>query len=107
MRKITYTIIQRATNLQHTDAVSAVLNYAIDGMQVVDEKHQLRRRTWDLAASSVAKAVEIDRQYEIHQMITGAFYTGFSAFIKAGVAYAEAPGHREISKSSGKATQAA
>ncbi|KAK4521032.1 uncharacterized protein ATC70_004021 [Mucor velutinosus] len=90
------------------DAVSAVMNYAIDSMQVMDEKHQLRRRTWDLAANSVAKAVEIDRQYEIHQMVTGAFYTGFAAFIKAGVAYAETPGHQEASSnSSGKATQAA
>ncbi|KAL7330835.1 hypothetical protein PS15p_205725 [Mucor circinelloides] len=86
------------------DAISAVMNYAIDGMQVMDEKHQLRRRTWDLAASSVAKAVEIDRQYEIHQMVTGAFYTGFAAFIKAGVAYTETPGHHEASGS--KATQA-
>ncbi|KAL0134975.1 hypothetical protein V8B55DRAFT_1557359 [Mucor lusitanicus] len=83
------------------DAVAAVMNYAIDGMQVMDEKHQLRRRTWDLAANSVAKAVEIDRQYEIHQMVTGAFYTGFAAFIKAGVAYAETPGHHEASSSSG------
>ncbi|KAL9552002.1 hypothetical protein MBANPS3_003998 [Mucor bainieri] len=89
------------------DAVSTVMNYAIDGMQVMDEKHQLRRRTWDLAASSVAKAVEIDRQYEIHQMVTGAFYTGFAAFIKAGVAYAETPGHHEANSSSGKVTQAA
>ncbi|GAN03691.1 hypothetical protein MAM1_0046c03146 [Mucor ambiguus] len=91
------------------DAVSAVMNYAVDGIQVMDEKHQLRRRTWELAASSVAKAVEIDRQYEIHQMVTGAFYTGFAAFIKAGVAYAETPGHHEArsSSGSGKATQAA
>lgn len=77
------------------DAFSTVINYAIDGMQVMDDKHQLRQRTWNLAANSIAKAVEMDRQYEIHQMVTGAFYTGFSAFVKAGLAYAETPGHNE------------
>lgn len=75
------------------DAFSNVINYAVGSMQVMDEKHQIRKRTWDFATTSVAKAVEIDRQLEIHQMVTEAFYTGFTAFVKAGMAYAETPGH--------------
>lgn len=69
------------------------MNFAVDSIQTMDEKHQIRKRTWDLAATGVAKAVEIDRQFEIHQMVTGAVYTGFAAFVKAGLAYAETPGH--------------
>ncbi len=81
------------TIFNHLDAFSTVMNFAVDGIQTMDEKHQIRKRTWDLAATGVAKAVEIDRQFEIHQMVTGAVYTGLSAFIKAGLAYAETPGH--------------
>jgi hypothetical protein len=79
------------------------MNYAVDSMQFMDEKHQIRKRTWDLAATSIAKAVEIDRQFEIHQMLTGAVYTGFTAFVKAGMAYAETPGHNVSGSSSSKA----
>ncbi|CAO3655072.1 unnamed protein product [Mucor hiemalis] len=81
------------------DAFSSVMNFAVDGIQNMDEKHQIRKRTWDLAATSVAKAVEIDRQFEIHQMVTGAVYTGIAAFVKAGLAYAETPGHNIPSSS--------
>jgi hypothetical protein len=87
-------VLNRLTLL---DALSSVMNYAVDSMQVIDEKHQIRKRTWDLAATSVAKAVEIDRQFEIHQMVTGAVYTGLTAFVKAGMAYAETPGHNAAS----------
>ncbi|KAG1047488.1 hypothetical protein G6F46_008125 [Rhizopus delemar] len=77
------------------DAVSGVVNYAVDKIQIIDEKHKIRKRTWDLAALSVSKAVEIDRHFEIHQMVTEAVYTGFAAFIKAGLAYAETPGYNQ------------
>ncbi|CEP17327.1 hypothetical protein [Parasitella parasitica] len=70
-------------------------SYAINGIQMMDEKHQLRQRTWNLAASGIAKALEIDQQFEIHQMVTNAIYTGFNAFIKAGLAYAETPGYQQ------------
>ncbi|CEG65207.1 hypothetical protein RMATCC62417_02038 [Rhizopus microsporus] len=75
------------------NAVSGVVNYAVDSIQSIDEKHQIRKRTWDLAATGVNKAIQIDRQYEIHQLVSEAVYTGFAAFIKAGMAYAETPGY--------------
>ncbi|KAI8098432.1 uncharacterized protein B0P05DRAFT_521905 [Gilbertella persicaria] len=77
------------------DVMSHIMNYAVDGIQCMDEKHQIRKRTWDFAASGFAKAVEIDRQYEIHQMVTGVVYTGLAAFVKAGIAYAETPGPKD------------
>lgn len=76
------------------------MNFAVDSISTMDEKHQIRKRTWDLATTGVAKAVEIDRQFEIHQMVTGAVYTGLAAFVKAGLAYAETPGHNSGSSSS-------
>lgn len=69
------------------DAASKMMNFAMQ----VDEKHQIRKRTWDMASVGISKAIEIDRQYEIHQMVTGAVYTGLTAFIKAGLAYSETP----------------
>ncbi|KAG1439846.1 hypothetical protein G6F56_012148 [Rhizopus delemar] len=75
------------------DALSGIINYAVDSIQTIDERHQIRKRTWDLATFGISKAVEMDRQFEIHQLVTEAIYTGFSAFIKAGLAYAETPGY--------------
>lgn len=71
------------------DAVSSVVNFAATTAAHVDEKHKIRQRTWSIASAGVAKAIEIDRQYEIHQMLTGAVYTGLTAFVKAGIAYSE------------------
>ncbi|KAG2233094.1 hypothetical protein INT48_009220 [Thamnidium elegans] len=88
-RPIRAQISNLVINAAVLNALSSVMNYAVDGIQTMDEKHQIRQRTWDLAAKSVGKAVQIDRQFEIHQMVTGAFYTGFTAFVKAGLAYAE------------------
>ncbi|KAI8886139.1 hypothetical protein K501DRAFT_244641 [Backusella circina FSU 941] len=73
------------------DTISSVMNNTIDLIQVVDQSYKVRQRTWDLASSSITKAIYIDRQYGIHQMITGAVYTGVTAFVKAGMAYAETP----------------
>ena len=81
------------------DALSNVMNYAAESVQSMDQKHQIRKRTWDLITLGVTKAVEMDRQYEIHQMVTGAVRTGLTAFVKAGMAYAETPGpHDELNK---------
>ncbi|KAI9259069.1 hypothetical protein BY458DRAFT_517673 [Sporodiniella umbellata] len=77
------------------DAVSGVFHFALDSMQAIDERHQIRQRTWSLATFGFSKAVEIDRQFEIHQLVTDAIYTGFSAFVKAGLAYSEAPGYQK------------
>ncbi|KAI8988909.1 hypothetical protein BDB01DRAFT_719110 [Pilobolus umbonatus] len=71
------------------DALTSVANFAMSTAASVDEKHHIRERTWSIATAGVAKAVEVDRQFEIHQMLTGAMYTGLTAFVKAGIAYQE------------------
>ncbi|KAI8365143.1 hypothetical protein BD560DRAFT_372812 [Blakeslea trispora] len=84
------------------DAVTNVVNFAAVSVQSMDQKHQIRKRTWDFIASGVTKAIEVDRQYEIHQMVTGAVRTGLTAFVKAGMAYAETPGPGGESQLKGK-----
>ncbi|KAG0166275.1 hypothetical protein DFQ28_009828 [Apophysomyces sp. BC1034] len=75
------------------DAVSSAMSYAVSGMQAMDSAYHIRQRTMDLAGRGLAKAIEIDKQYEVHQMVTEAVYTGVTAFVKAGLAYAETPNH--------------
>ncbi|KAI9024336.1 hypothetical protein CLU79DRAFT_746663 [Phycomyces nitens] len=75
------------------DALSCVVNTAISGAQKVDDSYQIRKRTWDLAGRGVAKAIQIDRDYEIHQMVSDAVCTSLTAAVKAGLAYVEAPGY--------------
>lgn len=38
--------------------------------------------------------IAIDQRYRIHHMLTSAIYTTIVAFIRAGIAYAEAPGYQ-------------
>ncbi|KAF7726590.1 hypothetical protein EC973_008635 [Apophysomyces ossiformis] len=77
------------------DAVSSAMTYAISGMQAMDNTYHIRKRTMDLAGRGIAKAIEIDKQYEVHQMVTDAVYTGVTAFVKAGLAYAETPSYTQ------------
>ncbi|KAI9013884.1 hypothetical protein CLU79DRAFT_708472 [Phycomyces nitens] len=77
------------------DVLSSAVSYAKSGFQSVDEAYHIRQRAWDFATQGVAKAVEIDQQYEVHRMLTDALYTGCTAILKAGIAYTEAPGYKE------------
>ncbi|KAL0075001.1 hypothetical protein J3Q64DRAFT_1667379 [Phycomyces blakesleeanus] len=81
------------------DAISCVVNTAISGAQKVDENYQISKRTWDLAGRGVAKAIQIDRDYELHQMVSDAVCTSLTAAVKAGLAYVEAPGYYDTRRS--------
>ncbi|KAF7732765.1 hypothetical protein EC973_000037 [Apophysomyces ossiformis] len=78
-------------------AVSAILAYAKSSLETVDETCKIRERAWDIASLGVAKAIEIDQRYEIHQMMAEIVCTTCSAILKAGIAYAETPGYKESS----------
>lgn len=75
--------------------ISSVIACAKAGLRAVDDSCQIRKRTWDIASHGIAKAAELDRQYEVHQMFSDALYTACTALIKAGIAYAETPGYKE------------
>ncbi|KAL0083720.1 hypothetical protein J3Q64DRAFT_1641724 [Phycomyces blakesleeanus] len=82
------------------DVLSSAVSYAKSGFQSVDEAYHIRQRAWDLATNGVAKAVEIDKHYEVHRILTDALYTGCTAILKAGIAYTEAPGYKEHRRAS-------
>lgn len=49
----------------------------------------------------IAKAIEIDQHYEVHQLFAEIFYTGCTALLKAGIAFAEdADSHKATLESS-------
>jgi hypothetical protein len=59
------------------------------GLQKLDETCSIRERTLNITNVGIAKAIEIDQHYEIHQFFAEIFYTGCTALLKAGIAYAE------------------
>ncbi|KAI8647767.1 hypothetical protein BD408DRAFT_407789 [Parasitella parasitica] len=59
------------------------------GFSKIDEKCSIRERTINLTSAGIAKAIEMDQYYEVHQFFAELFYTGCTAVLKAGIAYAE------------------
>ncbi|KAI7866343.1 hypothetical protein BDF14DRAFT_1814246 [Spinellus fusiger] len=80
------------------DVVGSIAGYCNSGLHSVDETYQIRKRAWGMASQGVAKAVEMDQSYQIHQMFTEAVYIGCTALLKAGIAYTETPGYKESRK---------
>jgi hypothetical protein len=55
----------------------------------IDETCSIRERTNHLTNAGIAKAIEMDQYYEVHQFFAEIFYTGCTAILKASIAYAE------------------
>ncbi|KAI8381508.1 uncharacterized protein BYT42DRAFT_494605 [Radiomyces spectabilis] len=80
--------------------VTAVLGHIIAMLQYIDHTCRIRKHSWQLASYGVYTAIRIDQQWQIHQKVCRLMYTGSAAFLKAVLAYTEAPGYRETKKSS-------
>ncbi|KAI8391149.1 uncharacterized protein BYT42DRAFT_555795 [Radiomyces spectabilis] len=85
--------------LIYPDVMSSAIDYCKMGLDTIDETCQIRQHTWNMAAQGIAKIVQVDQQYELHQTLANIMYIGCTAFFKAGVAYAETPGYGETPKS--------
>ncbi|KAI7903649.1 uncharacterized protein BX663DRAFT_551338 [Cokeromyces recurvatus] len=59
------------------------------GLIKLDEICSIRERAANITHYGIAKAIEIDQHYEIHQIFAEVFYTACTAILKAGIAYAE------------------
>lgn len=59
------------------------------GITKIDEACSIRERTNNLTQAGIAKAIEMDQYYEVHQFVAEVFYTGCTAILKASIAYAE------------------
>ncbi|RUS34696.1 hypothetical protein BC938DRAFT_479077, partial [Jimgerdemannia flammicorona] len=78
------------------DAISATLSYTFHTLQRVDAAYNIRTKAWELTAMGLTRAMELDAEYNLHGRVSEAIYTGCAAFIKAGVAYTDAPGYQEV-----------
>ncbi|KAF9903091.1 hypothetical protein EC991_004218 [Linnemannia zychae] len=59
----------------------------------VDEKFHLQEKAWQLSKHSIEKAIELDEQYAIHEVVTETFFATVTGLVKAGIAYKETPGY--------------
>ncbi|KAI9495634.1 hypothetical protein BDB00DRAFT_882333 [Zychaea mexicana] len=75
--------------------LTSVMTYAKAGLQLVDDTCQIRRRTRDIASHGMAKAVELERHYEIHEKLTESMNAVYGAIAKANAAYTETPGFKQ------------
>lgn len=69
--------------------LSRVFQITKDGLLKIDETCSIRERALNLTSVGLSKAIEIDQHYEVHQFFAEIFYTGCTAVLKAGIAYAE------------------
>ncbi|KAF9586229.1 hypothetical protein BGW38_008322 [Lunasporangiospora selenospora] len=62
----------------------------------VDERFHLQERAWQISKSSIEKAIELDEQYSIHEVVSETFFATVTGLIKAGIAYKETPGYSTL-----------
>ncbi|KAF9938746.1 hypothetical protein BGZ67_010510 [Mortierella alpina] len=59
----------------------------------VDARFRLQERAWELSKQSIEKAIELDEQYAIHELVTETLFATVTGLVKAGIAYKETPGY--------------
>ncbi|GBB86351.1 hypothetical protein RclHR1_12780005 [Rhizophagus clarus] len=80
------------------DAISATVNYTMKKIQKIDQTYGLQDKAWEISRSGINLALEIDQQYNVHEKVGNALFTGLAAAMKAGIAYKDSPSYREIQK---------
>ncbi|KAI9480843.1 MAG: hypothetical protein EXX96DRAFT_538076 [Benjaminiella poitrasii] len=71
------------------DIMSRCLQMTKYSIIKIDQVCSIRERTINIAHYGIARAIEIDQHYEVHQFFAEVFYTTFTAVLKAGIAYSE------------------
>ncbi|KAF9171236.1 hypothetical protein BGX20_007931 [Mortierella sp. AD010] len=59
----------------------------------VDERFHLQDKAWELSKNSIEKAIELDEQYAIHEVVTETMFATLTGLVKAGIAYKETPSY--------------
>ncbi|CAG8623177.1 10077_t:CDS:2, partial [Acaulospora morrowiae] len=80
------------------DAVSATVNYTMRKIKNIDEAYGLQDKAWEISRTGINLALEIDQQYNVHEKVGNALFTGLAAAMKAGIAYKDSPSYRELKK---------
>ncbi|KNE69125.1 hypothetical protein AMAG_13982 [Allomyces macrogynus ATCC 38327] len=87
------------------DAVTGALATGFSTLQALEAKYRVKDHAVALGKAAVAKAVQVDRDYQVHEKVGDALLTGLSALTQAAWAYKHAPGYDEAADQA--ATQAA
>ncbi|KAF9428226.1 hypothetical protein BGZ94_003047 [Podila epigama] len=62
----------------------------------VDEKFHLQEKAWQISKQSIEKAMELDEQYAIHEVVSETFFATITGLVKAGIAYKETPSYATV-----------
>ncbi|ORY97298.1 hypothetical protein BCR43DRAFT_523508 [Syncephalastrum racemosum] len=79
------------------DVLAWCFSHFLAFLHAIDQTFHVKKKAWLLARQGVSVALELNEHFQIHQMILGLFYTMSTIFMKAAIAYAEAPGPQTAS----------
>ncbi|KNE73113.1 hypothetical protein AMAG_20676 [Allomyces macrogynus ATCC 38327] len=77
------------------DAVTCALATGFSTLQALEAKYRVKDHAVALGKAAVAKAAQVDRDYQVHEKVGDALLTGLSALTQAAWAYKHAPAYDE------------
>ncbi|CAG8433111.1 7781_t:CDS:2 [Ambispora gerdemannii] len=80
------------------DAISATINYTMKKFKQIDDTYGLQEKAWEISRTGMTMALEIDQQYNVHEKVGNAIFTGLAAAMRAGIAYKDSPSYRELKR---------
>lgn len=93
---IVSTAVQSAIRLKQSP-IPGMIKTCFQASRVVlsmaDEKFHLQEKAWQLSKHSIEKAIELDEQYAIHEVVTETLFATVTGLVKAGIAYKETPSY--------------
>ncbi|GJJ73341.1 hypothetical protein EMPS_05699 [Entomortierella parvispora] len=93
------TAVQSAIRLKQSpipDVIKTCLRTSRAILSHVDQRFNLQERAWQLSKNSIEKAIELDEQYAIHEVVAETFFATVTGLVKAGIAYKETPGYMSL-----------
>ncbi|KAF9324324.1 hypothetical protein BGZ91_003014, partial [Linnemannia elongata] len=78
------------------DVVKSCLRTSKTIFNKVDERFHLQDKAWELSKNSIEKAIELDEQYAIHEVVTETVFATLTGLVKAGIAYKESPSYAAV-----------
>ncbi|KAI1315663.1 hypothetical protein EDD11_000556 [Mortierella claussenii] len=78
------------------DVVKSCLRTSKTIFHKVDERFHLQDKAWELSKQSIEKAIELDEQYAIHEVVTETMFATLTGLVKAGIAYKETPSYTAV-----------
>ncbi|KAF9904490.1 hypothetical protein EC991_002650 [Linnemannia zychae] len=78
------------------DVVKSCLRTSKTIFHKVDERFHLQDKAWELSKNGIEKAIELDEQYAIHEVVTETVFATLTGLVKAGIAYKESPSYAAV-----------